>query len=767
MWDTSWTFEKSADQIIKKPKTPVMLYLFNDQEKPAIITDSVKVWPTYYDNYTFDDAGKAIDSVFVEPDSTINRILVKKVFFDNSNTFREDFEIMRYITPYGNGLDLGDGFRWVMDVSDFAQLLSGKVYIHAPCGGWGDQYSQNSMEDLELTFDFIEGTPPRNLVKTTKLWDFNGIVYDKNIENYLTPYTYTFNKSEQNALLKIIQTGHGFGGTDDNCAEFCNKTAFVKVDGTQRFSKSIWRECGNNPVYPQGGTWIFDRSNWCPGSEVAYHDYDISKYITSGAQHIIDYDMEYYDLKWKDGGNTRPNWVIRGFLFTYGSPNFVNDARVINILTPNSDSFYNRSNPWVGNPSIVIQNSGSSAIESVNIKYGNDANNLASANILLDKPLEFMEQKEIELPYNNWFKVGKSSNFIVEITEVNGKPDDYEFNNKGQSTFISNFTEIPNNFSIELVTNNSDVLGINSPYSYAIYDQNGTIVAEKKNTLNSSKYNDIVNLPDGYYSFTIINPYGYGLGFWVYNSQAGLKNGSLRFLSNSNTILHSFPLDWGNYYTWNFKTSTPPKLLLNVDDNQILFGKVIVGEKSSFQLKLFPENSKGIEITDINLPLSSNKKFTITKESSTSEPNPRKLELGDTLTLTIEFEPLSAGNKTSNLIITSTDTFNSPTTISLNGIGANPSSVEGIPDNTQINMKTTTDDNINFKIEIYNEGLVEIEDIFITDITGTVVPNIFNNKTFDGNNTLYIDGNSLSVGMYFVILRTNGGLLINKISLIK
>jgi len=167
------------------------------------------------------------------------------------------------------------------------------------------------------------------------------------------------------------------------------------------------------------------------------------------------------------------------------------------------------------------------------------------------------------------------------------------------------------------------------------------------------------------------------------------------------------------------------------------------------------------------LPLSSNKKFTITKESSTSEPNPRKLELGDTLTLTIEFEPLSAGNKTSNLIITSTDTFNSPTTISLNGIGANPSSVEGIPDNTQINMKTTTDDNINFKIEIYNEGLVEIEDIFITDITGTVVPNIFNNKTFDGNNTLYIDGNSLSVGMYFVILRTNGGLLINKISLIK
>ncbi|MFA6571552.1 MAG: peptide-N-glycosidase F-related protein, partial [Bacteroidota bacterium] len=193
--------------------------------------------------------------------------------------FANGTEIFRYITPYGNGLNLGNGFNFPIDVSDFRTLLHDSVDLDA---------SSNGQENLEISFDFIEGTPPRDVIRFQNIFNIFK-QYNKDFEQWLPPTDITFSTSEKSARLKVIQTGHAFTG-NDNCNEFCKKEAFVKIDGTTRYRRFIWRDdCGKNPIYPQGGTWVYNRSNWCPGAEVRYHDYELTPYISSGGTSSLDY----------------------------------------------------------------------------------------------------------------------------------------------------------------------------------------------------------------------------------------------------------------------------------------------------------------------------------------------------------------------------------------------------------------------------------------------------------------------------------------------
>ncbi len=762
MRDTSWTYQYKDGNIIKTPKDGQVLYLYKNLDKPAIPSDSIIVWPTYYDNYTFDNNGKAIDSSFVEPDSTIQRKIIAEVDFNNDNTFKEDYEIFRYITPYGNGLSLGDGVNWVIDVSDFISLLSGKVFIHAPCGGWGDQYDQNTMEDLELSFDIIEGTPPRNPINMTKLWDLGNVAYDNKIEEKLIPYNYNFNSNEKNAVLRITQTGHGFGASADNCAEFCSKDGYVSINGTRRFTRNIWRKCGGNPIYPQGGTWIFNRSNWCPGAKVDFFDFDISEFIEHGKDNTIDYDMQAYNFVRTDDG-TPPNWVIRGFLFTYGDANFKNDARLTKIISPSNDYINNRLNPTIAGPIIEIQNTGSNPITQVTIKYGNDTNNLAESTIDLVSPISIMEKSVLELPYKDWYHKGLSNIFYVVIVSVNGSDDEYLYNNRGQTKFESSFPEIPNQFIIEFTGNNSEVMDLtSSPYTYFITDVNSEYKFIKEKTFNNQIIRDTVNLDSGYYTLTIENPQGYGLGFWMYAQLYGLKNGLLKVYSNQ-YMIKQFPYDWGNFYSWSFVVAPQIQLLTDVANNKIAFGEVNINEKLVKEIKIFPANSKGIEISDIKLPLSSTKKFSIIEEKSTASPNPRILTQKDTITLKIEFEPLSKGNKNASLTIVSNDKYYSSKQIELTGIGIDPNSVNDSDIKDLFDINLTNIDNTNLKVAINNHTNQFLRNYTITNIAGQSLLK----SNIDNRNEFTIDIQSLQNGVYFITFVSDIGAITKKFSVIK
>ena len=91
--------------------------------------------------------------------------------------------------------------------------------------------------------------------------------------------------------IKTRTTGHWFGGFQ-NCAEFCPKLHHVKINGVKEFEWLNWKECANNPVIAQGGTWIYDRAGWCPGTFGTTYDHEITDLVNPGDTVNIDYGMQ-------------------------------------------------------------------------------------------------------------------------------------------------------------------------------------------------------------------------------------------------------------------------------------------------------------------------------------------------------------------------------------------------------------------------------------------------------------------------------------------
>ena len=98
-------------------------------------------------------------------------------FDENGNPiFVHDQTLANVITPYGTYMQGGgtEGFspnwvqRFTYDITDFAPLLKDSVLIRAFYGGWSTGFN------VTLNFEFIEGTPPRNVLNVQNLWSGSG-----------------------------------------------------------------------------------------------------------------------------------------------------------------------------------------------------------------------------------------------------------------------------------------------------------------------------------------------------------------------------------------------------------------------------------------------------------------------------------------------------------------------------------------------------------------------------------------------------------------
>src|SRR5207302_1664352 len=94
---------------------PLQIVRYRNIADPATPTDTMVVWQAGY-RYNFNKLGQVIDSMRIAPDSVLH--LVKTPYMRKFEIVNR-YEIGRYITPYGNGLSLGEGFDWVFDVSDY------------------------------------------------------------------------------------------------------------------------------------------------------------------------------------------------------------------------------------------------------------------------------------------------------------------------------------------------------------------------------------------------------------------------------------------------------------------------------------------------------------------------------------------------------------------------------------------------------------------------------------------------------------------------
>lgn len=449
----------------------------------------------------------------------------------------KDIDIVRFITAYGNQFNSSWNFNWHLDVSDYAMFLRDSVeieYIHTGYEG------TNVGWQITVDFSVIEGDPIANPIAFDQLWQGNFTYGDisNDIENYLSPDTVTIAPNTAFTKLRLLHTGHG---SDANyCSEFCSKYRTVKIDGNAMNTRARWKPCGNNALYPQGGTWLYDRANWCPGS-IVQPDFTTSSTLTPGS-HVFDIDMQTYSV-------TSPSAVeaIDAQLFQYGAPNKSLDASIEEVYEPSNMKEYNRLNPICKSPQILIQNNGSTTVTSANIKYGIKGSPLLS--YTWNGNLNFADTATVTLPNLALPSTVTTSNvFQVYIDQINNQPDQYNYDDSA----LVKLSSLPPIYDTVLLvvfrTNN------NLEDSYYVTDAAGNTVFSRvaSNLAANTTYYDTLHLTGGCYDISIYDSGGDGLSFWA-NTAQGTGLYRLKRLYTPNTIyLKSFNLDFGNFTKFNF-----------------------------------------------------------------------------------------------------------------------------------------------------------------------------------------------------------------------
>ncbi len=398
-----------------------------------------------------------------------------------------DWCLGNYITPYGYGIDLGNGWTWVYDVTDFVHLLKDSVHLQ----------DGNFQEQLDLKFLFIEGTPPRNVLEIKNVWQ--GSYNLKDFDNIVTDTTFALKTSVKSVKLRTTVTGHGFG-TGNNCGEFCENIHSVKANNAKIAEWQIVQNCSNNPLYPQGGTWIYNRAGWCPGTRGTLQEFDLTPYINN---HSINFD---YDIEYDPSGN----YVTHVELVTYGDINFQEDVSAEMIIAPTNDYLQTRYNPTCGNPIIVVKNIGANNLTDLDIKYYFEG---GSTNTFHWKGnLAFMQKDTVILPVPDWNEITSTTGiFTFELSKPNGKTDPTAYNNKLSSSFTMPRKATVNKFRLDFKTNHAPL-----ETSWTVSDVWGNVCYQNENNLTANTaYQQIMELQEGCYVLRIHDLGEDGLSFWA------------------------------------------------------------------------------------------------------------------------------------------------------------------------------------------------------------------------------------------------------------
>ena len=525
------TTTTSVKDSVENFKTAV--YHFGTANNNLISIDT-----NYYYNagYTYvynGETGVKIDSVMIASTGTITISDLNYYQFSPSR-----FQITSFVTPYGNGLNLGlTGKTFIMDVSDFAPILKGWKRMTIEGGGqW--------QEDMDIKFMYIVGTPPRTVKDIKQVWKIEEIAYTNILNDFkCEPRSVHLDASASSFKMRSMITGHGQEG------EFIPQTHYIDIaGGTHEFEWTCVKTCGENPIYPQGGTWIYDRAGWCPGMQTNLQESDLTPFVTPGSNAVIDYGIN------TASGDSR--YFSSNQLVSYGAPNFALDAAIVEIKSPTTLSEYGRLNPICHNPTIQIQNTGSTPLTSAKIEYWVNGNtNHETYNWTGN--LNFLEKADVVLPSGSSLWSGMtgtvSNKFNAKISNPNGGADGYSYNNMHTSSFGIPAV-IPNNFYVFFKSNLAA-----SETDYKIMNDAGVTIFSRTNMTNSTIYKDTFNLPLGCYTLLITDTGGDGISFWA--NSAGTGACIIKKVSNGFAIKTLQP-DFGNSLKYDFSIDYP----LAIDD---------------------------------------------------------------------------------------------------------------------------------------------------------------------------------------------------------
>jgi len=712
----------------ESPNQIVPAYIYNKTSNLLRTpTDTMFVNPII--NYTYDEDGSVIDSI----------ISSKTKLYDNETIVwynpTVDYEIDRFITPYGIGLDLGDdGFTWKVDVTEFSPVLN----------GWVDLRAGNDQELLDLQFIFIKGTPARNVNAVRRIWGSGGNYSQVVTNDAIAPVELKLDNESSMFRVLTRSSGHGFGGDvskTNNCSEFCAREHSLWINDSQEFAWTGWKECGDNPVYPQGGTWILDRTDWCPGAPVTTYRHELNELVKPGDLVKFDYEIENPQQYTPYG-----NWVFTGYLVEYGDFNFETDAGVLEILSPNNHDEFLRFNPICNNSRVLISNNGSKLITSLELKWKIDGKfegtytwkgaipSLSSTEITI--PLDFDAFENIAY---------KDRIFELEILSVNGEVDEYSRNNYGKSKF----NEVDNFFSntkVEMRASDWSPYNIQPPLAYQLIDLTRDEALATRTTFgNAQSYNEDLTLENGCYEFIIEAAEGYGLSYWNLSQVAA---GFLRFKSGE-TINQNIETEFGNFFYKQFKVGNKPELL--GVGSEINFGDVAEGETVIKTIELEPANDLGITINSIDFTTAIVKEFSI----DSFEPEvelPYFIPKGEKLKVNIKYEQKRTGIRKGTMLLESND-------------GSNPNRRIDVVAYVGVNSveKSTFDEVSIFENPIKDKAILKIKSNEITsnisiklfDLLGNEIMQFYEGYLNSMNSEFELDFQNFARGKYYVVV-SNG-----------
>ncbi|KAA5532270.1 T9SS type A sorting domain-containing protein [Taibaiella lutea] len=491
----------------------------------------------------------------------------------------DTLELARFITPYANTNFPRTPLTWrhpyVFDVTDYYPLLKNNAFLRIKYNGYSGGFTGS------VRFIFIEGTPPRDVVKLESLWVKSSPYGNTSnpISTNITEKTLVMPGTAVSAEMKLIITGHG-GDNTANCAEFCKKWYQVMVNGSMNEQKDIWRDdCGSNFLYPQSGTWIYDRGNWCPGDLVHDNIHKMPATVTPGSTFTTNLNFQSYT-----SGNNGASYNVAAGMFYYGGFNHTVDAGIENIVSPSTLEANYRYNPVCGQPVINVKNFGSSTLTSIKFSYGVVGQTMAS--YTWTGSMASLNAMDITLPSIPELKnVTGTNQFTVSIVEANGAADQDNFNNTMTTAFEAAPKWSGGHYRVDFKMS-SNYSGQINKTNWTLKDMDGNTIASRQGTASSATYADTFHLANGCYRLDVENTTGAGLAFFTAMTTKGyfriynLGTGNKMDLPKTDLGNPGLEGNFGNGFTQYF----------TVQNSEVVgVGEI---EKSTFSMGVYPNPAK-------------------------------------------------------------------------------------------------------------------------------------------------------------------------------
>lgn len=484
---------------------------------------------------------------------------------DSPKTYRyypnsENWEVARLITPYSSYMRLGtNGYNsnwshpYTFDVTDFLPLLKDSVCFAAHTGGWDNKGKFGFSISVNLIL--IEGKAEAIPLKVEKIYEDGYVYKSKNEFDSITKsHKFFVNKENPFVKFKSIISGHDAQG------EFTPIDYFVKLNGVEIYKKKLWKEnCDKTYIQPQSGTWIFSRTNWCPGEKIIEEEIDLSPFLKKNDSNEVDISFGYFPPK--TDSPYHANYVIAGYLIHYESM-IMNDVALDAIIAPNSDPNFKIDNAICLNPKIRIKNIGQKAAKELYIDYWVDAKNKQT--YIWRGEIKNSEIKEIELPQMSW----KGTNTKSPIFYCSIQKNQYN-SSTWNDLLASKFNLVDQLPSEKIILEFKSSSGEQkNKNKIKLVNASNQVIFEKEYFGDSKTYLDTIQVPKNCYKLTLIDSNseyecGDGLSFWFSNHKPTSKDsfgygnipGSFRILNaKDQSELKKFNPDFGGLIMYQFST---------------------------------------------------------------------------------------------------------------------------------------------------------------------------------------------------------------------